>query len=33
VDFQAVHVADDQQRQGALVKASCHPRCPFSLAR
>ncbi len=33
VDFQAVHVADDQQWWVALVKARCHPRCPFSLVR
>jgi hypothetical protein len=29
VDFQAVHVADDQQWWVALVKARCHPRCEF----
>jgi hypothetical protein len=29
VDFQAVHVADDQQWWVAVVKARCHPRCEF----
>ena len=31
VDFQALHVADDQQWWVDIVKARCHPRWPFSL--
>jgi hypothetical protein len=30
VNFQAVHVADNQPRWVALVKARCHPHWPFS---
>jgi hypothetical protein len=31
VDFQAIHVADDQQWWVDILKVRCHPRWPFSL--